>query len=225
MERSNHFQTPFRRHGVSQTAEAGNSRNASKSELHAKEPVFVMTKTTLAALVCSALIAGSAQASVTVEGTTFDDTSAVAGQNLVLNGAGFRKKLFFRVYTAGLYLPAKAQTAEAVLSQTGAVRVRLILMRNVSAKSFVDALKDGLKDNTPEKELATINAEVTRLIAVKTGDAVDFSFDGKDTSVTLNGNLVGNGIGGRALFNAVLRIWIGADAIDDTLKAGLLGQK
>ena len=44
-----------------------------------------MTKTTLAALVCSALIAGSAQASVTVEGTTFDDTSAVAGQNLVLN--------------------------------------------------------------------------------------------------------------------------------------------
>lgn len=166
-----------------------------------------MTKTTLAALVCSALIAGSAQASVTVEGTTFDDTSAVAGQNLVLNGAGFRKKLFFRVYTAGLYLPAKAQTAEAVLSQTGAVRVRLILMRNVSAKSFVDALKDGLKDNTPEKELATINAEVTRLIAVmdkigdvKTGDAVDFSFDGKDTSVTLNGNLVGNGIGGPGTF-------------------------
>ena len=97
-----------------------------------------MTKTTLAALVCSALIAGSAQASVTVEGTTFDDTSAVAGQNLVLNGAGLRKKLFFRVYTAGLYLPAKAQTAEAVLSQTGAVRVRLILMRNVSAKTFVD---------------------------------------------------------------------------------------
>ena len=43
--------------------------------------------------------------------------------------------------------------------------------------------------------------------------------------MTLNGNLVGNGIGGRALFNAVLRIWIGADAIDDTLKAGLLGQK
>lgn len=196
-----------------------------------------MTKTTLAALVCSALIAGSAQASVTVEGTTFDDTSAVAGQNLVLNGAGLRKKLFFRVYTAGLYLPAKAQTLEAVLSQTGAVRVRLILMRNVSAKTFVDALKDGLKDNTPEKELAAIDAEVTRLIAVmdkigdvktgdvKTGDAVDFSFDGKDTSVTLNGNLVGNGIGGRALFNAVLRIWIGADAIDDTLKAGLLGQK
>ena len=191
-----------------------------------------MTKTTLAALVCSALIAGSAQASVTVEGTTFDDTSAVAGQNLVLNGAGLRKKLFFRVYTAGLYLPAKAQTLEAVLSQTGAVRVRLILMRNVSAKTFVDALKDGLKDNTPEKELAAINAEVTRLIAVmdkigdvKTDDAVDFSFDGKDTSVTLNGNLVGNGIGGRALFNAVLRIWIGADAIDDTLKAGLLGQK
>ena len=181
---------------------------------------------------CSALIAGSAQASVTVEGTTFDDTSAVAGQNLVLNGAGLRKKLFFRVYTAGLYLPAKAQTLEAVLSQTGAVRVRLILMRNVSAKTFVDALKDGLKDNTPEKELAAIDAEVTRLIAVmdkigdvKTGDAVDFSFDGKDTSVTLNGNLVGNGIGGRALFNAVLRIWIGADAIDDTLKAGLLGQK
>lgn len=121
-----------------------------------------MTKTTLAALVCSALIAGSAQASVTIEGTTFDDTSAVAGQNLVLNGAGLRKKLFFRVYTAGLYLPAKAQTLEAVLSQTGAVRVRLILMRNVSAKSFVDALKDGLKDNTPEKELAAINAEVTR---------------------------------------------------------------
>lgn len=94
MERSNHFQTPFRRHGVSQTAEAGNSRNASKSELHAKEPVFVMTKTTLAALVCSALIAGSAQASVTVEGTTFDDTSAVAGQNLFLTAQDSERNSF-----------------------------------------------------------------------------------------------------------------------------------
>ena len=39
----------------------------------------------------------------------------VGGRTVQLNGAGIRFKAIFKVYTAGLYLPAKAGTTEAVL--------------------------------------------------------------------------------------------------------------
>ena len=56
-----------------------------------------------AALTLSAVTASAA----TVAGVNIADTTTVNGQNLVLNGAGLRKKLFIKVYTGALYLPAK----------------------------------------------------------------------------------------------------------------------
>lgn len=179
------------------------------------------------------LIAGfalSANAAVDIESIHYADTAVVNTAVLQLNGAGLRKKVFFKVYAAGLYLPAKAQTTESVLNQSGAVRVRLGLLRDVSAKSFVEALEDGLKDNTDEKTRNAISGELTNLIAamntigdVKEGDLVDFDFSGTTTSVSVNGKLIADNIGGKELFNSVLRIWLGEKAIDGKLKKGLLG--
>ncbi|MDQ3582112.1 MAG: chalcone isomerase family protein, partial [Pseudomonadota bacterium] len=44
---------------------------------------------------------------VEIEGVKLADTATVAGRDLVLNGAGLRKRLLFDVYVASLYLPAK----------------------------------------------------------------------------------------------------------------------
>lgn len=96
-------------------------------------------------------------ADVNVESIRYEDSAVVGQTTLQLNGAGLRKKVFFKVYAAGLYVPQKAQTAQGVLEQNGAARVRLGLLRDVSAKSFVSALEEGLQDNTDEatrKEIA-----------------------------------------------------------------------
>lgn len=58
---------------------------------------------------------------------------------------------------------------------------------------------------------------------VKKGDIVDFDFTkSRGTSVTVNGKLIGEKIGGQKLYEAVLKIWLGEKAIDNGLKAALL---
>lgn len=136
-------------------------------------------------------------ADVNVESIRYEDSAVVGQTTLQLNGAGLRKKVFFKVYAAGLYVPQKAQTAQGVLEQNGAARVRLGLLRDVSAKSFVSALEEGLQDNTDEATRKEIASELAKLIKamneigdVKEGDLVDFDFSGKTTSVLVNGKLV-----------------------------------
>lgn len=169
-------------------------------------------------------------ADVNVESIRYEDSAVVGQTTLQLNGAGLRKKVFFKVYAAGLYVPQKAQTAQGVLEQNGATRVRLGLLRDVSAKSFVSALEEGLQDNTDEATRKEIASELAKLIKamneigdVKEGDLVDFDFSGKTTSVLVNGKLVADNIGGKKLFDSVLRIWLGENAIDDKLKKSMLG--
>lgn len=165
-----------------------------------------------------------------IESIHYDDVAVVNQTKLELNGAGLRKKVFFKVYAAGLYVKHKAQSAEELLAQNGAARVRLGLLRDVSAKSFVSALEEGLADNSDEKTRAEISSEIALLVDamhkigdVKQGDLVDFDFSGTTTSVWLNGQLVADNLGGKKLYNAVLSIWLGKNAIDDKLKKGLLG--
>ncbi|HRI17581.1 MAG TPA: chalcone isomerase family protein, partial [Burkholderiaceae bacterium] len=54
------------------------------------------------------LAAAPAAMAAEVGGMKLDDKTTVGGQELVLNGAGIRTKLMFKVYVGALYLPAKA---------------------------------------------------------------------------------------------------------------------
>jgi hypothetical protein len=63
-----------------------------------------------------ALALATGAAAIDVEGVKLDDKASVGGQELVLNGAGLRKRAIFKVYVGSLYVPAKAQTTQEVLS-------------------------------------------------------------------------------------------------------------
>ena len=56
--------------------------------------------------------------------------------NLVLNGAGLRKRLFFQVYAMGLYLPKKTREAQEATSMPGAKRIAMHMLRDVGAETF-----------------------------------------------------------------------------------------
>jgi hypothetical protein len=62
---------------------------------------------------------------VEVAGVKFDDKSRVGTGELVVNGAGLRKKAVFKVYAMALYLPEKRGDAEAVLAARGGKRVSI----------------------------------------------------------------------------------------------------
>lgn len=169
-------------------------------------------------------------AAQTIGDITYEDQLTKEKTTLQLNGAGLREILFVDVYAAGLYLPQKAASAEEVISMNGNKTVRLGLLRNVDAGDFVDALNEGILDNTTEDERQALSTELQSLIAVmnmigdvKKGDIVDFDYSkAHGTSVTVNGKLIGEKIGGEALYRAVLKIWLGEKAIDSDLKKSLL---
>ena len=190
--------------------------------------------TRLASLIIAAAIATVAATAplanaAEVAGVKVDETARTATTDLVLNGAGLRKKLFFKVYVAALYVPRKTGNTGEILDSREPRRVTLQLLRDLDADSFVGALKEGLRLNHSDSELAVLKQDIDQfeLIMRKVGNAkegdrvvLDFTADG--TAVGFNGLARGN-IAGAAFGRALLKVWIGDKPVAPELKRALLG--
>jgi hypothetical protein len=180
----------------------------------------------LIGLVGFAAVASAAE----VGGVKVPDSVSVAGNELVLNGAGVRTRVFFKVYVSSLYLPKKNADAAAVVGGEGAKRVRIDMLRNVSADDFANALSEGLKANNSEAELAAVKPQVDQLTAImksmgeaKQGNVITLDYvPGQGTVVTHEGKALGT-IPGDAFNRALLKIWLGDRPIQADLKKAMLG--
>jgi len=165
-----------------------------------------------------------------VAGVRLEDKTQVESKDLVLNGAGLRKRVVFNVYVIGLYLPEKKSDPAAVLQLAGPKRAAIHMLRDVGAEQFTDALIEGLKENHPEadykaleprvKELAGIFAEIKE---AKKGMVITLDWTGSATQLTVNGKPAGKPIAGEDFYRALLRIWIGDKPVQNDLKKSLLG--
>jgi hypothetical protein len=185
----------------------------------------------LAAMVVVLAAMGANAQPVEVEGVKLEPTAQVGGAALQLNGAGVRTRVIVKVYVAGLYVPAKANNAAALLAQKGPRRVAITMLRNVDADTFASALIEGLQKNHSEAQLAGFKAQIESLNAnlkaageAKKGDVIhlDFAPDA-GTRVVVNGKPQGSAIAGDDFYTAVLRIWLGDKPADSDLKKGLVG--
>lgn len=170
---------------------------------------------------------------VEVGGVRLDDSATLAGRTLMLNGAGVRTRVIFKVYAMGLYLTKKETTPEGVLAAEGPRRVTLRMLRNVSGEDFGKAFTDGINNNTAADERARLAGEISRFGDVftkygdlKEGDVVHMDWlPGQGLVSTINGKPVGEPVAEPAFYNAVLRIWLGDKPADASLKPQLLGAK
>lgn len=182
----------------------------------------------LAFLLALALPASAAE----VGGVKLADKATVAGSELALNGAGIRSRLVFKVYAMGLYLSQKAGTPQAALEAPGAKRVSIVLMRDLSAQQFVDALNEGLQKNASAAEQEALKGRMAELsqamLAVgeaKTGTPVQLDWlPDSGTRLSVAGQQRGKDIPGEDFYRALLKIWIGDKPAQDDLKQALLGK-
>lgn len=164
-----------------------------------------------------------------VAGVKLEDTVTVGGAELVLNGAGVRKRFgFANVYVAALYLPSRTTNAEAVIGADHLRRVVLVMKRTVEPESMLASLHEALRRNNSGAEMEAIAAQVAKLDAIflaiksKEGDRIALDF-GKDGGVTIfhndqpQGTLDGPGIG-----PALLKVWLGDKPVQEDLKKKLL---
>src|SRR5581483_12236701 len=108
----------------------------------------------LAAL--GAFSAGAAE----VHGVRLDDKVQLESRELVLNGAGLRKRIIFNVYVIGLYLPEKKSDTPSVLALPGPKRAAIHMLRDVGADTFTEALVEGLRANSSQGEYQSLEPRV-----------------------------------------------------------------
>ena len=177
-----------------------------------------------------ALLLPLAASAAEVDGVPIPDKTRVGRADLVLNGAGLRKRAFFRVYVIGLYVPQKATSPAALLEQPGTKRVSIHMLRDVGADSFTEALADGIRANQSEADAKALEPRIKQLGAImaqigeaKKGMAIALDWDGKGTQLLVEGKPAGQPIPGEDFYRALLRIWLGDKPVQDDLKKKLLG--
>ncbi|QCB47329.1 chalcone isomerase family protein [Hydrogenophaga sp. PAMC20947] len=175
---------------------------------------------------------GAGAAPVELAGVTLQDRASVAGSPLVLNGAGIRYKAIFKVYTAGLYLGAKANTTEAVLALPGPKRIAITMLRDIDSSELGKLFSRGMEDNMDRHAFSKLIPGVIRMSQVFTDNKTlkegeSFSIDwvpGTGTILTVKGEVQGEPFKEPEFFNALMRIWLGPKPADWKLKDALLGK-
>jgi hypothetical protein len=178
-------------------------------------------------MLCAAMQASALE----LEGIKLEDKVQVGNAPLVLNGAGVRSIMFFKMYVAGLYLGTKQNTAAAVLADPGAKRIALhVVVGEADADRFLEGFRKGIEKNQSEQEVAALRermAAFDRLFesvkTVKKNDVITFDWlPGEGTRISLNDRELGR-IAGADFYRALLSIWIGDKPVKEDLKKGLLG--
>lgn len=176
--------------------------------------------------------ASVAAGEVLVAGIPVADQTTVAGQRLLLNGVGVRTLLGFRVYVASLYLPSPMRDTARILDKDTAKSLQVTLLRDTSTDQNIDALKGGLIDNNSPAELDAIQREIDLFFAlvkqvheVPTGTRIQLDYrPGEGTRLKIGGRELGV-IPGDRFSRAILKIWLGGDPIQLSLKHLLLGME
>lgn len=185
----------------------------------------------LAVLLAAGLSATWASAAE-VEGVRVEEhVRSEGGQELLLNGAGVRSKMFIKGYVGALYLAQKKSSADAVLADKGPKRVALHVLRDdVSADKMVAALNEGLSDNNGRAEMAPLEARLKDFNAIlgaaksyKKGNVIAFDYlPSSGTRISIDGQVKGT-IPGDDFNHALLKVWLGDKPVDGGLKKGMLG--
>jgi len=176
-------------------------------------------------------LASQAADTIDVGGVKLDTTAQVGGAKLQLNGSGVRYKAIFKVYSAGLYLNAKATTPEQVLSNTGPRRMHIVMLREIDANELGKLFTKSMEQNASREEFSKIIPGVIKMGEIfaarkKLNAGEYFSIDyipGQGTSIVVMGKPAAEPIKEPEFFTALMKIWLGKSPADAQLKDALLG--
>jgi len=176
-------------------------------------------------------LVGGAQ-TTDIAGVKFANTVQAGNAKLLLNGAGVRYKIVFKVYAAGLYLSEKATTPEAVLATPGPRRLQIVMLREIDANELGKLFTKGMEQNAPREEFSKSIAGILRMSDIfssykKLQPGESFAVDwvpGTGTVISVNGKPEGAPIKEPEFYSALMKIWLGKAPADAQLKEALLGK-
>jgi hypothetical protein len=177
-----------------------------------------------------------ASAAVELEGVELAESVSAYGHKLVLNGAGVRKRGYFKADVTALYLPEKRTTPEAIYKLDGVRRIQLNILREFTSSTISRIFLADFKQSATEDEfkrligpIGQIGAAYANVKRVSKGDVVNLDWvPGQGWMATHNGKALTTD-GGTTMYikdelayQIYLRMYIGPAAPDE-LRNGLLG--
>ena len=151
----------------------------------------------VSALVLGCAVSG-AWAAIDVSGVPLEETVTVGGVPLKLNGAGYRKRGYFKIDVTALYLQQKVTTLDAAENAPGVKRVQLVIQQDVTGSQASRYFLIDFEASATPAEFAKLITEVSQvgdiyssLPKIKKGDVVTMDWiPGKGLIATLNGAIL-----------------------------------
>lgn len=169
----------------------------------------------------------------TIEGLAVEPYSMCHGTKLVLNGAGLRKRGYYKANVVALYLPEKTSNPEAVYKLTGLRRIKLHILRDFGVSTLARIFLADFKQVATEQEFKQLIPEVAELGRlyslvgkVSAGDVLTVDWlPGTGIETRFNDRLLGEKpMNSELAYQIYLRMFIG-DAVPVELRSALLGIK
>ncbi|WP_372752982.1 chalcone isomerase family protein [Labilibaculum sp.] len=155
------------------------------------------------------------------------DQMLVNNQQLQLEGAGTRVKLWMDMYAMGLYLSHKMKDATKIINNDENMAIRLeIISGLITSEKMEKACREGFTNST-SGEMENIKQEIEDFISVfqnsiEKKDVFEFVYlPSEGTQIYKNGKLQQN-IRGLAFKQALFGIWLCNTPVDKNLKKNLL---
>jgi hypothetical protein len=152
------------------------------------------------------------------------------GSELYLNGAGIREKFFFDIYIAELYMENPSNSADEVIENSGRKRVVMhFLYDEVTKDKLIEGWNEGFHGNSSTDEVLKLQRRIDQFNEmfddVKKGDLIVLDFIPHSGTVVTIANQHKGVIPGKDFNDALLRIWLGKEPVDNGLKEKLLSYK
>lgn len=173
------------------------------------------------------LLTSQTVSAIDVADVTVPEQISSLEQTLTLNGAGTRSKFFMDLYVGSLYLATPLQQAKEVLKAPQATIRLNIISGMITAEKMQDAITEGF-DAATEGENLRIGSQIAEFMAlfndeIKEGDQFTFATS-KETYVSaFKNNQLQATIEGEAFRQALLKIWLGEEPAQTSLKEAMLG--
>jgi hypothetical protein len=168
-------------------------------------------------------------ADIDVAGVQIDSSAALSeSTQLLLNGAGIRRKFFTDLYIGALYLPTLTHSADDILEVPPANRLYVrILHSKISRQKLIQAWTDGFERNHDATQLIPLQERITQFTDMFSttvrGDEIFLDYTpSTGTRIRINDNVRGV-IEGADFNRSLLSIWLGRRPTSSSLKNSLLG--
>lgn len=159
------------------------------------------------------------------EGVVAPPVIEVAGKQLHLMGMGLRKKLWFHVYLASLYLEDPSDDPARVIASDQVKRVQMNMLRDLERGKIVEAVQQGFERNSGP-DLPRLQARLDQFLKaipdLKSGQTIVITYaPGRGTFIKAGGGEEIT-VAGKDFADALFSVWLGRQPVDDELKREML---